>query len=377
MLCSLSLGLYLFTGQVTRPDIANLCEGPSFKYELPVYCVCHEFKAYDRQWVTHVNFFNFLHGEELGQRTYVGKFTKEEAFNEWKSGTKPLEVNEYEESNPLDNSDLVTKIGEVYCANDGFCNPTVQGTRLLNEAKNFDKVVDLVWGYNPKTKEDCKEAGKHKLVETGRRLAGKTAEGEAQRDGNGNLVYWLGGDDDNIGKEISECLTRTGQVEKANLAYTLKKQLDANHYPTKSCAAHGSKLGRAQAFITAVLCEMMRAYTVRCAPGDGTDPPWMWSVFNRNPMMHVACFISFAMTMLFTAVPYLKQVLSVTTPPFWSYCIAIVIPAMNAILDEITAKPPYKYFIIRPRKKADKALQAEQNGKLNTQAGSDTSVVAV
>merc|ERR1719316_645948 len=84
---------------------------------------------------------------------------------------------------------------------------------------------------------------------------------------------------------------------------------DADDYQPKVCMSKGTKLGRTQAFITAVYCEMMRAYTVRCAPGDGSDPPWMWEVFMRNWWMHIACSISFWMTILITIIPGVNSVI--------------------------------------------------------------------
>jgi len=97
----------------------------------------------------------------------------------------------------------------------------------------------------------------------------------------------------------------------------------------------------------------MRAYTVRCAPGDGRDPPWMWNVLNRNKWMHVACTISFWATILVTVVPVVNDVVfHLTMPPFLAYLIGIAFPVVNLICDELVPKPLYKYFVIRKQKEA-------------------------
>lgn len=94
---------------------------------------------------------------------------------------------------------------------------------------------------------------------------------------------------------------------------------------------------------------MMRAYTVRCAPGGGIDPPWAWEVFNRNGWMHVACTISFWSTILVTVLPGVKDAFHVTNISFPAYCISIAWAVLNAILDEIVPKPLYKRKLRRER----------------------------
>jgi len=122
-------------------------------------------------------------------------------------------------------------------------------------------------------------------------------------------------------------------------------------FADETCRAYGTKVARSTAFITAVYCEMMRAYTVRCAPGDGTNPPWMWEVFMRNWWIHFACTISFWLTILVTIIPGINSVLfKLTTPPFPAYLIAIAFPMANAFMDEFTAKPLYKMFVIYPKR---------------------------
>lgn len=126
-------------------------------------------------------------------------------------------------------------------------------------------------------------------------------------------------------------------------------------------ASYGTRLGRSQAFLSAVYCEMMRAYTVRCAPGDGTNPPWAWQVFMRNGWMHVACAISFCLTVCVTAIPGLNSVIfGLTCPPFMSFLIGIAFPVANAVLDEFVPKPLYKLFVVYPKLRKEKAASLEK-----------------
>jgi len=131
--------------------------------------------------------------------------------------------------------------------------------------------------------------------------------------------------------------------------FLLDKQHD-DHWAAKSCRVDGVVIARSQTFLTAVYCEMMRAYTVRCAPGDGSDPPWMWEVFMRNNWLHLACSISFWLTIFITLVPGVQTLFKLSPPPFYGYLIGIAFPIVNAILDEFVPKPIYKYFIVRRRK---------------------------
>jgi len=145
-------------------------------------------------------------------------------------------------------------------------------------------------------------------------------------------------------------------------------------YVLDACTATGTTLGRSVSFLTAVYCEMMRAYTVRCAPGDGRDPPWMWDVLNRNKWMHVACTISFWGTILVTVIPGLNDVVfHLTMPPFLAYLIGISFPVVNLICDELVPKPLYKYFVIRPQKiaaeKEQQKIAAEKEQLEEKQTG--------
>lgn len=74
--------------------------------------------------------------------------------------------------------------------------------------------------------------------------------------------------------------------------------------------ARGSQIGTTQTFITAVYCEMLRAYTVRS-----------WSfflfVFNRNPWMHLACSLSAVLTILITIIPGIRNLFGLTPISWW------------------------------------------------------------
>ncbi|CRH03767.1 non-SERCA-type Ca2+-transporting P-ATPase, putative [Plasmodium relictum] len=107
-------------------------------------------------------------------------------------------------------------------------------------------------------------------------------------------------------------------------------------------AARGSKRGRTMAFISAVWCEMLRAYTVRS---------WkpFYSVFNRNMWMHLACSISATLTFLSTCIPGITSVLNTTCLLWWQYILAILWAFLNLVLDEVIPKVIYrrKYMTIK------------------------------
>jgi hypothetical protein len=110
-----------------------------------------------------------------------------------------------------------------------------------------------------------------------------------------------------------------------------------------TCRAEGLTLGRSTSFITAVMCEMLRAYTVR-----SIDPAVY--VFNRNKWMHFACLFSFTMTLLLTIIPGIKQIFYLDTPDWFYYFIAFIFAAGCAVNDEV-----FKYFYRR-------TLSARVNG---------------
>merc|ERR1712139_375747 len=95
-----------------------------------------------------------------------------------------------------------------------------------------------------------------------------------------------------------------------------------------NCMAEGLTLGRSTSFITAVMCEMLRAYTVR-----SIDPAVY--VFNRNKWIHFACLFSFTMTLLLTIIPGIKQIFYLDTPDWFYYFIAFIFAAGCAVNDEL------------------------------------------
>ncbi|GAW82852.1 P-type ATPase4 [Plasmodium gonderi] len=107
-------------------------------------------------------------------------------------------------------------------------------------------------------------------------------------------------------------------------------------------ASKGSKRGRTMAFISAIWCEMLRAYTVR-----SWEP--FYKVFNRNMWMHLACSISATMTFLSTCIPGITSVLNTTCLLWWQYLFGISWAVLNLILDEIIPKVMYrrKYMSVK------------------------------
>merc|ERR1712113_810037 len=97
-------------------------------------------------------------------------------------------------------------------------------------------------------------------------------------------------------------LSRDVMIVKDNLATdapndeiaSFKK--NAKNLVDGNCMKDGIILGRSTSFITAVMCEMLRAYTVA-----STRP--LWETFNTNKLMHIACSFSFLATMLLTIIP--------------------------------------------------------------------------
>jgi hypothetical protein len=155
-----------------------------------------------------------------------------------------------------------------------------------------------------------------------------------------------------------------------------------DHYADNVCSSYGTTLGRTQTFISAVYCEMLRAYTVRCAPGDGSDPPWAWQVFNRNFTLHIACQISFWMTIAVTIIPWInKNAFHAQPLAFPGYVLACVFPVINMIMDEIVPKPLYKMIVIAGKKaeEAKNGVPANGNGKAadGGENGGDNKAVAL
>merc|ERR1712159_353315 len=84
-----------------------------------------------------------------------------------------------------------------------------------------------------------------------------------------------------------------------------------------NCMTEGLTLGRSTAFITAVMCEMLRAYTVK-----STRPAT--ETFRGNPYMHIACLVSFLATVSLTIIPGVKEIFKLDTPAWFYYFISFV-----------------------------------------------------
>ena len=98
---------------------------------------------------------------------------------------------------------------------------------------------------------------------------------------------------------------------------------------------------------------MFRAYTVRCAPGTGLDPLWMWEAFNRNFVLHIACMISFTLTLAVVFTPVVNSAFHLTPIPFIAVVYATSFALLNMVLDELVPKPIYKRKIRRTFKPHD------------------------
>merc|ERR1712137_438279 len=94
-----------------------------------------------------------------------------------------------------------------------------------------------------------------------------------------------------------------------------------------NCMIDGIVYGRSTSFITAVMCEMLRAYTVA-----STRP--LWETWNANGFMHLACSFSFVATMLLTIIPGVKTIFHLKTPNFYLYVIALGFALMTMVIDE-------------------------------------------
>lgn len=92
---------------------------------------------------------------------------------------------------------------------------------------------------------------------------------------------------------------------------------------------NGLTKGRSVSFITAVMCEMLRAYTVR-----SLQP--VHEVWNRNWIMHIACASSFLLTVSLTFIPGVKELFKLDTPLWFYYLIAFIFALGSMIIDEIS-----------------------------------------
>lgn len=101
----------------------------------------------------------------------------------------------------------------------------------------------------------------------------------------------------------------------------------ADRLDSKNCMMHGLTLGRSVSFITAVMCEMLRAYTVR-----SLQP--VYEVWNRNWIMHGACASSFLLTVSLTFIPGVKDLFKLGTPSWFFYGVAFVFALGSMLIDE-------------------------------------------
>ncbi|KAK1935987.1 putative P-type ATPase4 [Babesia divergens] len=99
--------------------------------------------------------------------------------------------------------------------------------------------------------------------------------------------------------------------------------------------ARKSTQARTMSFVTAVWCEMLRAYTVR-------SWDYFYEVFNRNPSMHVACSISATATLVATVIPKFNKIMHLVSLPWWQYLLAIGFAFVTLILDECIPKYLYR-----------------------------------
>jgi hypothetical protein len=133
------------------------------------------------------------------------------------------------------------------------------------------------------------------------------------------------------GVQLADGLVGAENPDSNHSAYSQFKEFKMNAVKLgkhENCMAEGLTLGRSTSFITAVMCEMLRAYTVR-----SIDPAI--SVFNRNKWMHFACLFSFTMTLLLTIIPGVKQIFYLDTPEWFYYFIGFIFAFGCAINDEV------------------------------------------
>ncbi|CDR94458.1 P-type ATPase4, putative [Babesia bigemina] len=99
--------------------------------------------------------------------------------------------------------------------------------------------------------------------------------------------------------------------------------------------ARKSTQARTISFITAVWCEMLRAYTVR-------SWDYFYRVFNRSPVMHIACGASATVTFVATVVPRFNTIMHLVSLPWWQYLLAVGFAMVTLVLDECVAKVLYR-----------------------------------
>merc|ERR1712048_16262 len=126
---------------------------------------------------------------------------------------------------------------------------------------------------------------------------------------------------------------------------TIAFKANAPNIMKDNCMKEGITLGRSTAFITAVMCEMLRAYTVKSVkPARQT--------FFRNNMMHLACSISFAFTVSLTLIPGVKEIFKLLTPRWFFYKIAFIFAFANMLFDEFFKFLYRRHLVARKKREA-------------------------
>merc|ERR1712048_934224 len=143
----------------------------------------------------------------------------------------------------------------------------------------------------------------------------------------------------------------TDAPDEAVLAF----KANAPNLVEDNCMKEGITLGRSTAFITAVMCEMLRAYTVKSIKPAHTT-------FFRNNMMHLACSISFVLTVSLTFIPVVKGIFKLDTPAWFFYKLAFVFAFGNMLIDEV-AKLFYRRALMQRKKVAAAQIKQIEAGQ--------------
>jgi len=106
-----------------------------------------------------------------------------------------------------------------------------------------------------------------------------------------------------------------------------------------TCVEQGIKWGRTTSFMCAVMCEMMRAYTVKSAKP-------FYETFLRNGWMHVACLVSFILTLIVTLIPGVQDIFRLDNPEWYCYFIAVSL-ALGCSFNDEHAKFWYRRELYR------------------------------
>lgn len=92
---------------------------------------------------------------------------------------------------------------------------------------------------------------------------------------------------------------------------------------------------RTVSFLTAVFCEVFRAYTVR-------SWEYFYKVFNRTPEMHIACSISIMATLVIPFIPVVNLLMHLLPICWWKILMATGFAFLTVLLDEFVPKFLYK-----------------------------------